>query len=148
MADASLADIMDALADQIRTALADVTDVAIQVEPRLLINPTPPTIDIYPGDGRDDQSQAFDDVSGGYFISVRARVALGDNIEAQSLLIALMDDADPLSLGYAILSDPHLDGLARIDIRSQTGFVVVQTPGADGALLGCVFTVLAIPTRS
>ena len=93
MARATMAEIMEAMADQIREALLSVTDVAVQVEPRMVLNPSPPTIDIYPGDdSRDPSSAGFDDVAGGYFFTVRARVSTADETAGQDLLLAFMDD--------------------------------------------------------
>jgi hypothetical protein len=144
---AGLLDVMDALADQIRNVVDDVTDVDVQVEPRLVLNPTPPTIDIYPGDlARDAESAAFDEVSGGYLLTVRARVSTSDNTAGQDLLLAFMDDQDGLSIGQAIMDDKTLNGYAAsTDVQSQTGYVLFPDPGGEGALLGCQWSVIVIP---
>lgn len=147
---AGLLAVMDALADQIRTTVAAVTDVDVQVEPRLVVNPTPPCIDIYPGDlGRDAESAAFDEISGGYFLTVRARVSTADNEAGQDLLLAFMDDTDGLSIGQAIMDDPTLNGYAAsADVQAQTGYVLFPDPGGEGVLLGCQWTVLVIAGAS
>lgn len=150
MAVAGLVDVMDALADQIRAAVEAVTDVDVQVEPKLITNPTPPCIDIYPGDlGRDTESAAFDDLSGGYLLTVRARVSTADNTAGQDLLLAFMDDTDPLSIGMAVKDDTTLNGYANsADVQSQTGYVLFPDPGGEGVLLGCQWTVLVIAGAS
>jgi hypothetical protein len=75
---------MDALATQIREELDDVTDVAVQVEPRWVSNPTAPCIDMYPTDPSDDEElRAFGEFLGGELVTVRARVDMGDTVAAQ-----------------------------------------------------------------
>lgn len=150
MARAGLIDILDACADQIRSVVSTVADVDVQVEPRLILNPSPPSVDIYPGDpGRDEPSAAFDDISGGYLLTVRARVSTADSDAGQDLLLAFMDDQDPLSLGAALEDDPTLNGnAASVHIQAQTGYVLFPDPGGEGALLGCQWTVLVLPGNS
>jgi hypothetical protein len=150
VAQAGLLDIMDAMADQIRSVVDDVTDVDVQVEPRLNLNPTPPSIDIYPGDlARDQPSAAFDDISGGYLLTVRARVSTADNEAGQALLLAFMDDTNDLSIGQALADDTTLNGYASsLDVTSQTGYVLFPDPGGEGALLGCQWTVLVLAGNS
>jgi hypothetical protein len=110
---ATLAEIMDALADQIWEAINNVLDVDVQVEPRMVLSPTPPTIDMYPADpSTDPDLRAFTDMLGGELIVVRARVQTADHEAGQDLLLALMDDEDDLSIVRAIQADPTLGGLA------------------------------------
>lgn len=150
MATAGLIEIMDEMAAQIRDTLDDVTDIAVQVEPRMVLSPTVPSIDIYPGDiGRDAESAAFDDLSGGYLFTVRARIDTTDHAAGQDLLLAFMDDTDALCLAQAIMDDTTLNGLAAsVDVTGQTGYVVYPEPGGDGAWLGCQWTVLVIAGAS
>jgi hypothetical protein len=141
---------MVAMADQIRDYVDDTTDVAVQVEPRRVLNPSPPTIDILVGDlPRDNESRAFDDESGGYIFTVRARVSTADSDAGWDLLIAFMDDTNALSIGQALAYDPTLNGYATsLDITNQTGEVLYPDPGGDGALLGCQWTVLVLAGNS
>lgn len=141
---------MDELADSIRSVMGGVTDVDVQVEPRYVLNPTPPTVDIYPGDPeRDDLSRAFDDPSGGYLFTVRARVNTADPDAGQNLLLAFMDDADDLCLPLAILDDPTLNGYASsIDVRDFTGFRLYEHPSGEGGYLGFQFTTIVLPAES
>jgi len=137
------------MAEQIRNALSTVTDVDIQIEPRLVTSPTPPTIDMYPGDtSRETESAGFDDVFGGYQFTVRARVATGDSFAGQDLLLAFMDDTDDLCIATALADDPTLNGLASsLDCRDPTGYVIFPE-GDQGSLLGFQFTVVVLPATS
>jgi hypothetical protein len=144
---ATLAAIMDALATQIRDELDDVTDVAVQVEPRWVSNPTAPSIDMYPTDPSDDEDlRAFGEFLGGELVTIRARVDMGDTVAAQDLLLALMDDEDPLSLAAAVMSDPTLGGLtSAIDIRSRSGYVRSLESGDH---MGCLWNLVIVKARS
>lgn len=151
MALAGLIDIVDEMADQIRAALAQVTDVDVQVEPRMVLNPTPPTIDIYPGDSpRDRETASFDNTDDeGYFITVRARVSTADNEAGQNLLLAFIDPTDSLSVGQALYDEPTLNGYATdLDVVSQTGYGLFPDPAGEGVLLGCQWTVRVLPANS
>lgn len=142
--------IVDEMADQIRSTLEAVDTIEVQVEPRMVLNPSPLTIDIYPGDlARDGQSAAFDDVSGGYFITVRARINTADFDSAYDILLALMDDDDDLCLGVALVDEPTLNGYATsLDVRDVTGLRAYESLSGEGAHLGFQFTVLVIAAES
>lgn len=150
MAKAGLIQIMDEMANQIRAAVIAVTDVDIQVEGRMVLNPTPPTIDIFPGDSlRDADSAAFDDVNGGYLFTVRARVNTADSEAGQDLLLAFMDDTNALCLALALLDEPTLNGLAAsLDVRDPSGYRLFEVPSGEGAYLGFQFTALVIAGES
>lgn len=142
-------DLLAAMADQIRAAIDDVTDVDVQVEPLMVLNPTPPCVDMWPGDtARDMPSAAFDD-DGGFWFTIRARVSTADSVAGQLLLLALMDDVNPLSLGQALYDEPTLGGIASdLSITNQTGYVLFPDPGAEGTLLGAQWTVLVMRADS
>jgi hypothetical protein len=139
-----------AMADQIRTTLAAVADLDIQVEPRWILAPTPLAIDVIPGDiGRDPETAAFGDISGGYFLTVRARINTPDFDSSYDVLIALMDDGNDLSLAGAVMDDETLNGTASsVDLRDFTGLRAYERLGGDGADLGFQFTALVVPGRS
>jgi hypothetical protein len=148
---AGLIDVLDEMADQIRAAVVAVTDVDVQVEPRMVLNPTPPCIDVYPGDSpRDRESAAMDDGDDeGYFITVRARVSTADNFAGQDLLLAFIDPTNDLSIGQALYDEPTLNGYASdLDIVAQTGYALFPDPGGEGSLLGCQWTVRVLPVDS
>lgn len=143
------AELLDAMANQIRAALDDVSDVTVQVEPRWVTSAPDAIVDMWPGDtARDGQSAAFDD-DGGFFFTVRARVPMGDEVAGQDLLLGLMDDINGLSVGQALYDDPTLGGLAAdLAITNQTGYVNYSAPEGGGMLLGCQWTVLVIRADS
>lgn len=146
----SLITIMDEMADQIRSVVEAVTDIDVQVESRMVFNPTPPCIDLYPGDtSRDELTAAFDDVTGAYVFTVRARVNTADTDAGQDLLLALMDDANALSLAGALLDEPTLNGYASsLHVRDFSGYRLFEHPSGEGAYLGFQFTTLVIPAES
>lgn len=143
----TLAAIMDALADQIRGVLDDVTDVAVQVEPRWVTNPTAPCIDIYPADpSNEPELRAFSEQLGGELLTVRARVDMSDSTAGQDLLLAFMDDEDPLSIVQAINEDDTLGGLAAsLDVRTRSGYVRFVEVGEH---MGCLWGLVVVKARS
>lgn len=148
MALASMEDIWEALADQLRTAYASVTDLDVQVEPGMVYNASPPTVDVWPGTpGRDEFTAAFDDISGGYNFVVRVRVS-GDEYAQQRLLIQFMDDTNDLCVAAVLMEDPTLNGLAAsVDVGTPTGWQLYPdlTPTP---LLGVQWPVLVIAGQS
>ena len=147
---AGLIQIADALADQIRNVTEQVDGIDIQVERGFVINPTPPTVDIYFGDvARDALSAAFDDVSGAYIFTVRARAATADVDAGMELLWRFADDTDDLCLAVAILDEPTLNGYASsVDVRDFTGLRGYEHVSGEGFYLGFQFSVWVIPAES
>jgi hypothetical protein len=143
----TLAQILDAMAEQIRDVTETITDVDVQVEPRWVVNPSPPTIDMYPADpSTAPDLRAFGEELGGELITVRARVGMSDHIEIQNLLLAFMDDEDPLSIAHALGDDKTLGGYAgSLDVRDRSGYVRVLE---GGDYLGCLWQVLVWKARS
>lgn len=137
------------LADQIREALDAVEILPVQVEPRMVITPSPLTIDIYPSDpARDAATASFDD-DGGYLLTVRARINAPDFDSAYDLLIALMDDEDDLCLAQTILDDPTLNGHATdVAIFDYTGLRAYESLSSEGGYLGFQLTANVLPARS
>jgi hypothetical protein len=140
-----------ALADQIRDVLEDVDTFDVQVEPRMILNPTPLSIDIYPGDpARDLDSAAFDD-DGALLLTIRARINTPDFDAAYDVLVSLMDETDPLHLASAILEDETLGGLAtdiHISPFDQSGLRAYEHLSAEGAFLGFQVIAKILPARS
>lgn len=137
----ALTDLMDAMAERLRDAFS-ASELDIQVEPRMNLNPTPPSVDIYPGDtARETSLAGHGDISGGYVITVRARVRTADHSAGQDILLAFLDDEDDLSIASAILSDETLYGVAdTVGFDNVSGFVLFPDSGGDGAFLGCLWT--------
>jgi hypothetical protein len=145
----SLTLIMDAMADKISDAM-EAADETIQVQPRMMLNPTPPSIDIYPAaELRDQVTAGFADLDGGYIFTVRARVTTADNRAGQDTLLRFLDDEDELCIPMALLDDPTLNGVATsVHIVSSSGYTLYPDPGGQGALLGCQFGVLVLKAES
>lgn len=137
------------MAAQIRAALAGA-DMAVQVEPRMVIAPSPLTVDIYPADvARDSQSAAFNDVNGGYLFTVRSRINTPDFDAAYDVLMQTMDDQDDLCIPLALLDDPTLNGNAQtLDVLDPTGLRAYERVDSTGADLGWQFTVNVIAAKS
>ena len=133
---ATLAQVLTQMANQIRDIVADVTDIAVQVEDRMVLNPTPPCIDMWPADPSEDPSFAgFGEIDGGEVFTIRARVSTADNTAGQDLLLAFMDDEDPLSIGAALFSDDTLNGWAQtLHVQARSGYVLVPDQSNEGAL--------------
>ncbi len=152
MPTAPLTDLLDAVANKIAAAIAASFDVVseVQIVSRRNFNPTPPSIDIYPGDPfRDIQTAAFGD-RGELILTVRARVSTVDNIAGQELLLRFMDDEDDISVATALEDDQTLNGLAgSVYVEGNSGYVQYIDGGVDGAaLLGCEWRVRVIRVLS
>lgn len=140
---ASLWEITTEIADTIRAVLAaDATFVDCQVEPGLVLQPTPPTIDVYPADPSTGvESQAFGDVVGEDVIIVQARVAANDADANQQILAELMDWASAFSITSAVTDDETLNGLATsVHLVNQTGFMGIPTIDGMALYLGAQWT--------
>jgi hypothetical protein len=142
----TLVEIMEALADQIRENLAGTADPAIdglQVEPLLLINPSPPSIDIYPADPF-QESIAFGRANNNMRFVVRARTGTADNRGAQDLLLSMMDPRSTTSVALAILEDRTLGGdVEHVHVEGPSSYGVFAEEG--GSLLGCTWTAVVTP---
>jgi hypothetical protein len=143
----SLAAILDQMADTLETAF-DGSDLDIQVVPRMNFNPTPLSVDMFPGDPfRDPDTAGMGDESGALLFTVRARVSTADFEAGQDVLLALMDDTDDLSVATALMDDYTLNGLASsVYVTGPSGFVRFDDGSGKGALLGVQWgvTILAV----
>lgn len=138
----SITDIMDAIAGQLSDSL-DSQVANLQVESRMMWNPTPPAIDVYPADpltepityGQHDQLS---------FV-VRARVDTPDREGGQDLLLSLMDPYSDSSVEQALFEDPTFGGKAgNSSVSGASQFGVFVDPGGN-PLLGCTWTVTVYP---
>jgi hypothetical protein len=141
-----------AILDEMQAVIEDTYDsgdLDVQVSRRFILNPTPPVIDLYPGDpGRDQFSQAFDDIDGGYLITVRTRIATGDYDAAYDWLLETMDDSSDLSL-MAALDGEDLNGYAAsIGFQNPSGLRAYEDVHGQGAYLGWQFTALVLAALS
>jgi hypothetical protein len=141
----SLVAILDALAAQIETQLTGKVE-NLAVTGRLVPNPTPPAIDIYPAD---PFTEAFTyGPNPLLFFTVRARVTTADNQGGQELLLSMMDSEEDTSVEKAILSSRTLGGKvtkASVVAGPSSFGVFVSPQGEVGSLLGCTWTVQITP---
>lgn len=142
MSDARLVDVLLGIANVLDSQLANGVD-AIQIEPRMILTPTPPSLDVYPGDPfaetitfNGDREQLF---------TIRARVAAGDQASGQELLLELMDHHSG-SVIAALASDRTLDGTVDDSVvEGPSGFDAFPIPSTSAVeLLGCVWRLRAI----
>jgi hypothetical protein len=128
----------------IRLGLADNLeqlgqDTGMQVSAYALANPTPPTIQIIPGEIEYDLAmhRGVDQIT----MLIQAFVNYGSDIGSQSRLDALLDPTGPNSLKTAVEADSTLGGLvADCSVTDATGYRVAQ--GANGPILLCEWSVL------
>jgi len=148
----SLVMIMQALADQINNSLSVGTAGTavpviddLQITPLLNIDPTPPSVDVYPADPF-QEGIAFGNANNDLRLSVRARVTTADHDAGQSLLLSMMDPTAATSLAKAIGADRQLGtACSSLTVEGPTGFGVYTDAGGQGSLLGAVWTVRVIP---
>jgi hypothetical protein len=139
---ATLLEIQSELAAQIDDVLDDTT---IQVVGKLVWQPTPPCIDIYPADPFQEQ-QGFGVGRDTIYLSVRGRVNTPDHDGAQELLLSLMDPKAATSVQQAIESDQTLNGSVTQAMISEgpTNYGIFPDPSGQGAYLGCTWTVRVV----
>jgi hypothetical protein len=137
--DPTIAEVMDALAEQIQTGLDPAVET-LQVTPRMTFNPTPPSIDIYPSDPFQERL-AFGLGEVEVFFDVRARVSTAEHEGGQDLLLSLMDPAALTSVAAAISADRTLGGAVQdAQAESPSNFGAYVDPGPNStALLGCTW---------
>lgn len=137
--------ILAALADQIRTTLGAAID-ELQVEPRLVWRPTPPTIDLYPASPYQN-AIAFGAVENELRVIVRARMGTPDHDAAFDTLIELCDPVGDLSVARAVEDDDTLGGVVTQAVVTEgpSEFGAFPHPDGSGDLLGCTWTVVVTP---
>lgn len=149
-----LVQILDAMSSQISALMEAESPWKVQVHSRMLTNPTPPSVDMYPADpARDAETGAFgataEEIAEGYWINVRARVATGDAGASQDVLLALKDDASSMCLTRAIELDETLGGYANdIALDSESGFVLFPTIDGGAVHIGVLWRFLVLPAFS
>lgn len=134
MSDATILEVMAAVATQLEVQLGPVVP-GIQVERLMIANPTPPTLDIYPGDpfGTDT---TFDNGREQIF-TIRARVQMADREAGQELLLGLMDRNGTSVIG-ALRSDPTLGGTVDDSlVEGPSGYTEYVESGGPGRWMGC-----------
>jgi hypothetical protein len=143
VSDATILEVVAALATQLDAHLSD-TVPGIQVDPLRVPNPTPPCLDLYPGDPS-GETIAFDngqEVGRQQIYTIRARVHEADHQAGQELLLGLMDRFDGSVLA-AVYADRTIGGTVdNCFVEGPSGFGFYDD-GA-GALLGCTWTLTVV----
>jgi hypothetical protein len=141
---------MDALAQQIDDQIgsrgtADALIENLQVDGRLVPNPTPPAIDVYPADPF-QEALAYGLANNEMFFTVRARVSTSDNEGGQDLLLSLMDPDAATSLAQAVLANRTLGSVVeRVgSVLGPSQYGLFGDPNG-ASWLGCTWTVRIIP---
>ena len=138
----SLVEIAEALAEALQPLRDDIED--LQIYPYFLLNPTPPAIDIYPGDPFQNGS-GMDPARKNLFWTVRARWTTADHDASQQGLLGLLD---PTGLEAALIADGTLGGAVddtAVTEDSPTGYrEYVADTAINGRLLGAEWRVQVI----
>lgn len=147
---ATIAAILDAVADQLRTQLQPGNDVELTVEGRAFAAATMPAVDMYPtGPNGVQNIEGYGEIIGGVPINIRVRVSTGDVYAGEDLLLALIDDEDPLSIAAALDYDPTFGGLTSDIVWGDWGgYIDFPNPDGEGSLLGSLLPCLLVKARS
>lgn len=152
---ATLATVMDNIADQLTHVFSSVTDIeriGIHIEGRAFSAAEMPAIDmlpVAPGLLRDRLGGFGDLVDSGWSLNIRVRVSPADLYAGEDLLLAFMDDEDPLSIIKALDYDHSLGGVASdIAWGDWLGYMPFPSPTGDGELLGSRLPLLVIKASS
>lgn len=140
-------DLLDAMADQIRSVLASAP-FDVEVYARYCASPgSYPAVDMYPApSSRGTDARAFG-LRGEFLFTVRTRVQTNDADENQEFLLNMMDDTNAYSVPMALLDEDTLGGLATgLDVVDDTGLIPYAL--GDDAPIGFEFTCRVIRADS
>jgi hypothetical protein len=131
---------------QIREGLATnlATISGFQVSAYVLANPTPPAIQIMPGDITYDLAlrRGLDEIT----MTVQAFVAFTADIGSQAKLDELLEPTGADSLKTAVEADRTLGGLVGdVHVLDASGYRVAQ--GTNGPVLMCEWTVQVLASN-
>jgi hypothetical protein len=131
----TLAELQAAIANALRPLEAEID--GLQVHGFLNPNPTPPSLDVYPGDPF-QTGAGFGVSESQVFFTVRARVSTADPEHGQQQLLRMLDPQDTASVEAA------LDDVATVVPEGVSGFrEYLEEASTDGRLLGCEWRVSA-----
>jgi|SRR5215471_6359136 len=131
----TLADLQAEIAAALRTLQAQID--GLQVYAYMNPNPTPPSLDVYPG----DPFQTFAAFGGSFqiFFTVRARVSTADSEAGQKLLLRLLDTGDTASVERVLSANDFV-----VVPEGVSGFrEYYEDAATNGRLLGCEWRVSA-----
>jgi hypothetical protein len=135
----TLAEIATAIASTLEPIESEIAE--LQVYAYLNPNPTPPALDLYPGDPF-QESLAFGRDSRRLRWVVRARVSTADHEAGQLVLFQLMEPAGASSVAAALFANSSLDDTVdNLSVEGPSGFQVFDDPAAQGSYLGVTWDV-------
>ena len=129
----TLAETMESIAEALQP-LGDEVE-GLQVYAYLNSNPTPPSLDIYPG-APFQTGAGFGIGQSQVFFTIRARVSTADQESAMKLLLRMMDPNDPASVEAAIADTAAVTPEGVSEFREY-----VEDSATNGRLLGCEWRV-------
>jgi hypothetical protein len=131
----TLAQLQAAIADALRPLEAEIE--GLQVYGFLNANPSPPSLDVYPGDPF-QTGAGFGVGESRVYFTIRARVSTADQEGGQRQLLRMLDPQDTASV-EAALAD-----VAVAVPEGVSGFrEYLEEASSDGRLLGCEWRVSA-----
>jgi|1186.fasta_scaffold35470_3 hypothetical protein len=129
----SLAGIMGQIALSLQPIMDEIP--GLQIYPYLNTNPSPPSLDIYPGDPF-QTGASFGMGNSQVFFTIRARVTTADQEAGTLLLLRLLDPNDAASVEAAV------DDVATVVPEGVSGFrEYLEEQVSNGRLLGCEWRV-------
>ena len=150
----TLAEVMDAMADQLINQIQPHTSIKLHIENRAFLAAETPAIDmlVTPASGLEPALAAFNDLYGAIPITLRIRLTATDLIASEDFFLALIDDVGDLSIVQALDYDHTLGGVAQ-DLTWGEGFPwsgYSEFPDLDGnvAFLGSTMTVAVAKAHS
>ena len=140
-----LRNILDELAQVLREEVGgplSTDGIDAEIEAGLVMSPSEAVVlDVYPSaPSRDSEAAAFGDLSGFYVVTVRARVTVTDDANAQDILVDMIDDEHDLSVAAAVESDQTLNGYATQVVVDPDSFSGLLEFG--NTMVGCTWRVL------
>jgi hypothetical protein len=141
----TIMEVRAAITDQIGLVLGPLVTGLQTSGGRMLTNPTPPSIDIYPASPFQEQI-AMGGGNNDMFFNVRARVNTPDHEGAEELLCSFMDPTAATSVALAITSDPTLGGLVEHAWADPpTDYQLFVDSSGGGGFLGCLWLTRVMP---
>jgi hypothetical protein len=128
---------LQAIMEGIAASLVPLQVDGLQVTAFMNANPTPPSLDVYPGgpSGAPAAQGVWEEM-----FTVRARISTPDDVAAQQVLLSLMDAEGPTSVIAALEADPTFGGVVdSSNVFERSGFEPYPGPGGDW--LGCEWRV-------
>ena len=129
----TLAETMEAIADALQPLSSEVE--GLQVYAYLNSNPTPPSLDIYPG-APFQTGAGFGVGQSQVWFTIRARVSTADQEAGMKLLLRMMDPNDAASVEAAIADTATVSPEGVSEFREY-----LEDSSTNGRLLGCEWRV-------